>query len=218
MAPAKPYASPEMSDEDRDFYRWYGPWRPLTPRGIVRVMRGANMRWWIVGGWAVDAFTGVPREHEDIDVSFFRADLPRLLEHIAPRYCVWSNFNGTLRPLRKPEDLLEGSRQLWVRRDGYSPWLFDLAMNPHDGDTWISARHEEIRMTFDQATYVADADGIRYLRPEIVLWMKAHRTQSKDERDIGEILPRLSAEQIDWLRATLESTHPGHPWLKLLPA
>ncbi len=76
MSSAKPYANPEMPAEDRDFYRWYGPWQPLTPRGMVRVMRGANIRWWIVGGWAVDAFTGMPREHEDIDVSFFRADLP----------------------------------------------------------------------------------------------------------------------------------------------
>jgi len=159
MSPVRPYANPEMSDEDRDFYRWHGPWRPYTPRGMQRVMRGADIRWWIVGGWAVDAFAGVPREHEDIDVSFFRQDLPRLLEHLAPRYCVWSNLSGTLRPMRKPEDLLEGSRQLWVRRDGYGPWLFDLAMNPHDGDTWISARHPEIRMPFDEAVYLG-ADGM----------------------------------------------------------
>jgi hypothetical protein len=216
MAPARPHANAEMSDEDRDFYRWYGPWRPLTPSRMARVMRGANIRWWIVGGWAVDAFTGVPREHEDIDVSFFRADLPRLLQHLAPTYCVWSNFSGTLRPLRKPEDLLEGSRQLWVRRDGYSPWLFDLAMNPHDGDRWISARHEQITMPIDQATYVADADGIRYLQPEIVLWMKAHRERSIDERDVAEILPRLEPRQLDWLRTTMASTHPGHRWLELL--
>jgi hypothetical protein len=215
MAPTRPYTNPEMSDEDRDFYRWYGPWRPLTPRGMARLMRGANIRWWIVGGWAVDAFIGKPREHEDIDVSFFRADLPLVLEHLAPTYCVWSNYSGTLRPLRKPEDLLEGSRQLWVRRDGYSPWLFDLAMNPHDGDTWISARHEKIRMPFEQATYVA-ADGIRYLQPEIVLWMKAHRDRSIDERDIAEVLPLLEPRQVDWLRTTMKSTHPDHRWMNLL--
>ena len=211
-------SDPKMSDEDRDFYRWYGPWRPYTPRAIQRVMRGANIRWWIVGGWAVDAFTGVPREHEDIDVSFFRQDLPRLLEHLAPRYCVWSNFSGTLRPMRKPEDLMEGSRQLWVRHDGYGPWLFDLAMNPHDGDTWISARHpEQVRMPIGEAVYVG-ADGITYLQPEIVLWMKAHRDRSIDQRDIAELLPRLKPEQIDWLRRTLEQTHPGHRWLRLLDA
>ena len=86
----------EMTDEDRDFYRWYGPWRPFTPRGLQRLMRGSNIRWWIVGGWAVDAFTAVSREHEDIDVSFFRSDLPYMLEHLAPRYCVWSNLSAAL--------------------------------------------------------------------------------------------------------------------------
>lgn len=151
---------------------------------------------------------------EDIDVSFFREDLPRLLEHLAPRYCVWSNLSGTLRPMRKPEDLIEGSRQLWVRRDGYGPWLFDLAMNPHEGDTWISARWEHVRMPFEQATYIVD--GIRYLQPQIVTWMKAHRDRSIDERDLAEILPRLKPGQTRWLQATLQSTHPEHRWLKLL--
>ncbi len=73
-------------------------------------------------------------------------------------------------------------------------------------------------MPIDEATYVADTDGIRYLQPEIVLWMKAHRTHAKDERDLAEVLPRLAHEQLDWLRSTLESTHPGHRWLTLLQA
>jgi hypothetical protein len=203
-----------MSEEDRDFYRWYGPWRPYTPRRIQRVMGGLDIRWWIVGGWAVDAFTGVPREHEDIDVSFFRSDLPALLDHLAPRYCVWSNHSGTLRPMRKPEDLIEGSRQLWVRRDGYGPWLFDLAMNPHDGDTWISVRDETVRMPIDDATF--EVDGISYLRPEIVVWMKAKWDRPKDQPDVAEIFPRLDAERKAWLREILKGHHPGHRWLKLL--
>ena len=207
--------TPEMTDEDRDFYRWYGPWRPLTPPAVARLMKGANFRWWIVGGWAVDAFTGIPREHEDIDVSFLRADLPTVLDHLGPRYCVWSNASGTLRPLRKPEDLLPDCRQMWVRRDGRGPWLFDLAMNPHDGDTWISVRDESIRLPLDEATFVA-ADGIRYLRPEVVLSMKARLSRPKDQRDLEEILPRLDASRVRWLRDTLKTTHPGHQWLKLL--
>ena len=177
-------------------------------------MRGSNFRWWIVGGWAVDAFTGKSREHEDIDVSFFRADLGRLLDHLSPRYCVWSNLSGTLRPLRKPDDLIEGSRQLWVRRDGDSPWVMDLAMNPHDGDIWISARDDQMRMPIDEATFIVE--GIRYLRPEIVLAMKAWRSNDKDERDLAESLPRLEPARLTWLRETVERRHPSHRWLKLL--
>ena len=122
--------TPEEIEEDRDFYRWYGAWEPYTPTQVASLLADLPAPWWIVGGWAVDAFTGVPREHEDVDVAFFRADLPAILGHLSPGLCIWSNLSGTLRPLRKPEDLIEGSRQLWVRRDGQSPWVMDLAMTP----------------------------------------------------------------------------------------
>src|SRR5690606_35630710 len=60
--------------------------------------------------------------------------------HLLPRFCVWSNRGGTLRPLREPGELLPDCMQLWVHRDGASPWLLDLGLTPHDGDTWVSKR------------------------------------------------------------------------------
>ena len=205
----------DETDEDRDFYRWYGAWSPLTPPEVANTLDGLGARWWIVGGWAVDAFTGVSRDHEDIDVAFFRADLPAVLERLSAELCVWSNQSGTLRPLRKPGDLLEGSRQLWVRRDGDSPWLIDLAMTPHDGDTWISPRDGRVRAPFEDATFVAP-DGIRYLRPELVMFMKARTARSKDDRDLAAILPRLDVAARARLAAALELAHPGHRWLETL--
>lgn len=200
------------AEEDRDFYRWYGAWTPFTPRQVAERLDGLPAMWWIVGGCAVDAFTGIPREHEDIDVAFLRADLPVMLDRLSPELCVWSNLSGTLRPLRRTEDLLEGARQLWVRRDGDSPWLMDLAMTPHDGDTWISPRDERIRRPLSEATFVA-ADGIRYLRPELVLFMKARIARSKDDRDLAVILPRLEPERRAWVREAIALLHPDHRWL-----
>jgi hypothetical protein len=207
--------SPAEIDEDREFYRWYGPWEPYDPAEVARRFAGLPVRWWIVGGWAVDAFTGVPREHEDVDVAFLRADLPVLIEHLSPELCIWSNLSGTIRPLRKPADLIEGSRQLWVRPDGGSPWVMDLAMTPHDGNTWISPRDERIRRPLEEATFVA-IDGIRYLRPELVLFMKALLARAKDTRDLETILPRLEDASRDWLREAIELVHPGHGWLERL--
>ena len=207
----------EETEEDRDFYRWFGAWDPLTPPQAADRLAGLAARWWIVGGWAVDAFSGIPRDHEDIDVAFFRADLPIVLARLSPDLCVWSNLNGTLRPLRKAEDLLDGARQLWVRRDGDSPWLMDLAMTPHDGDTWISPRDERIRRPFDDATFVA-GDGIRYLRPELVLFMKARFARASGERDFATILPMLEPERRDWLREAIALLYPGHRWLDRLRA
>jgi hypothetical protein len=208
---------PDGTDEDRDFYRWYGAWAPLTPPEVAERFDGLGVRWWIVGGWAVDAFTGVAREHEDVDVAFFRVDLPVVLGGLSPDLCVWSNLSGTLRPLRGAGDLLEGTRQLWVRRDGDSPWLMDLAMTPHDGDTWISPRDARIRAPFEDATFVAD-DGIRYLRPELVLFMKTRVARPKDDRDLAAILPRLDAAARARLREAIELVHPGHRWLERLAA
>jgi hypothetical protein len=198
--------------EDRDFYRWYGPWAPLTPPEVAARMAALPARWWIVGGWAVDAFTGVAREHEDIDVAFFWKDLPAVHAQLSPELCIWSNLSGTLRPMRSPDERLADARQLWVRRDGMSPWLMDLAMTPHDGDTWISPRDDRIRMPLDDATFAAP-DGIRYLRPELVLFMKARMARLKDDRDLATMLPLLEPERRRWLAEAIELVHPGHRWL-----
>jgi hypothetical protein len=203
-----------MSDEDREFYRWYGPWKPLTPNGVKRLMDGAGIRWWIIGGWAIEAFTGIAREHEDIDVSFFGDDLGRLIDHLGPTHCIWSNRDGTLRPLKTPDDNLEGARQMWVRRDGSSPWVMDLAMNPHEGETWISVRDEKVRMPIDEATFTKS--GVSYLRPEIVMWMKARVARPKDDADLARIIPLLDVDTRSWLRERIRTKHPTHRWLKLL--
>jgi hypothetical protein len=204
-----------MPVPDEEFYRWYGDWAQVSPAAVAAILDGVGVRWWVVGGWAVDAFTGEPREHEDIDVAFFRADLPVVLGHLSRELCVWSNLSGTLRPLREPVDLLRGARQLWVRRDAQSPWLLDLAMTAHDGDTWISPRDERVRLPFDEATFVAK-DGIRYLCPELVLFMKARAARPQDEADLGRILPRLDPAATDRLRTWLELVHPGHRWIARL--
>jgi len=216
-----------MDPDDVEFYRWYGPWAPLTPPQVAELLAGLPAPWWIVGGWAIDAFTGRSRAHEDIDVAFFRADLPAVLERLAPELCVWSNRDGALRPLERAEDLPEGCRQLWVRRDGASPWLMDLAMTPHDGDTWISTRDDRVRIPLAEATFVVD--GIRYLRPEIVLSFKARpprpdgdlnfmarSDKPKDQDDFDAALPILDSKASAALRAAIELYRPGHPWLERL--
>src|SRR6187402_1263329 len=79
----------DMDEDDRQFYRWYGPWTPLTPPQVADLFAGVAARWWIVGGWAVDAFTGRSRDHDDIDIGFFKADLPAILDQLSPDLCVW---------------------------------------------------------------------------------------------------------------------------------
>ena len=201
-----------VDDEDREFYHWYGPWAPLTPPQVAALFADLAAPWWLVGGWAIESFSDRSRDHEDIDVGFLKRDLPVVLERLLPDLCVWSNRGGTLRPLKRPADLLRGCRQLWVRRDGAGPWLMDLAMTPHDGDTWLHPRVDGIAVPLADALLERD-DGIRYLRPEIALTFKALRRSSKNDADLDAVLPRLPADRRTWLVTAIERIDPDHPWL-----
>lgn len=111
-----------------------------------------------------------------------------------------------------PDQLLAGSRQLWVRRDATSPWLLDILLTPHAGNTWISVRDERIRRPVTEAVW--SCHGLRYLRSEIVLHLKARHSRPKDHADVRATCPHLDAAARRWLYATLTRTKPGHPWLE----
>ena len=54
-------------------------------------MAGFERPWWIVGGWSIEAFTGVPREHEDVDLSILASDVPAFRAHLRDAWTPWSN-------------------------------------------------------------------------------------------------------------------------------
>jgi hypothetical protein len=210
-----PYVTRSWIVDDAEFLHWYGPWASLSPPDVAELMAGLSVPWWIVGGWAIEAFTGAGREHEDVDIAFRVADLPAVLDHLLAGYCVWSNHGGTLRPLREPGELLEGCEQLWLRRDGVSPWLADLLLTPHEGEEWVSKRDHRIHRPLSDSLFVG-ADGIPYLRPEIVLHMKAKLAREKDNADFEAALPLLDEPARKWLREALELANPEIGWLRRL--
>jgi hypothetical protein len=77
---------------------------------------------------------------------------------------------------------------------------------------WVCHRDARIRRPLAASTGVT-ADGIRYLRPEIVLLLKAKYARPKDVADLDAFLPRLDAPARLWLAHTLAMLHPGHDWL-----
>ena len=201
--------------EEAEFLRWYGAWSPLDPGGVAALLEGFDRPWWLVGGWAIEAFTGVQREHEDIDLSVLACDVAALRVHLSD-WTIWSNAGGVLRPLsdRFPEPL-DVTGQLWIRRDARAPWVVDLPITPDDDGRWTDKRLPGHVRPLPDATWVA-ADGIRYLRPEIVLHYKAALHRPKDDADLAATWPLLDEAARDWLRGALATSAPDHPWVEHL--
>jgi hypothetical protein len=175
-------------------------------------MHGFPQPWWVVGGHAIEAFTGVARPHEDVDLVIFSRHVPELREHFRGRYHLWSNAGGTLRPLtdRFPEPL-DDLGQIWVRENARSPWLVDCPLNPDANGLWQSKRDADHVASLEDVTWVDDR-GIRFLNPEIVLLFKAAQARPKDDLDLERAWVRLSDRQKQWLRDAVRRYDPGHLW------
>ncbi|GEP36791.1 hypothetical protein NPS01_04540 [Nocardioides psychrotolerans] len=207
---------PEM--DDAEFLRWHGAWEPLTPSTIGAFMAGFDRPWWVVGGWSIEAFTGVAREHEDLDVSMLTCDAPAFRDFLGERWTPWvvggSMGPGGMRPYRLGGPDVDREGQLWVRRNAGAPWVLDVPLTPDTGGLWTNKRwHAHVAPVAD-VTWVGD-DGVPYLRPEVTIMMKARLDRPKDRADLDACWPLLGDAERAWARDTIALAHPAHPWLGL---
>jgi hypothetical protein len=199
--------------DDDTFERWYGPWEPLSVAEISGLLGQFPGVWWIVGGQAIEAFTGVERAHEDIDVALFRRDVSALCSVLADRYHTWCNCSGSLHPvIDDPPDVPPEAGQIWIREHALAPWVADfVVMDERDGD-WVWRHDPTVVISVEDSTWL-HVDGVRFARPEIVLAHKARWRQPKDDADFASSWPLLDEPARHWLRATIERMYPHHPWL-----
>ena len=202
--------------EEEQFTRLYGPWRSLAPVEVAELMDGFRAPWWLAGGHAIEAFTGVTRPHEDADMGFFGRDVPELRRHFEGRYHLWSVHGAALRPLtdEHPEPL-DLRSQIWIREHAQAPWLVDGLITPDAAGRWLSKRDPAHVADLDDVTWV-HTDGVRYLAPEVVLLFKAALDRRKDRRDLEVSWPLLGAGRRAWLREAVARLYPGHPWNAVL--
>jgi hypothetical protein len=201
-----------LDPEELAFHRLYGPWKVSTPADAQRVLAGYDGEWWIAGGWAIEAFTGVRREHDDADVSLWRRDIEKLRLHLKGSYDLWSNAGGRLRPLTDERpDQPDDAEQIWLRKHALSPWEFDLVINPDRDGRWVFRRDPAHDYALEDITWTAP-DGIRYLNPELALAYKAKQKRPKDEQDLTAALPLLTDAKRTWLADMIDHLHPDHPW------
>lgn len=204
-----------MPAED-DVARLHGPWRPRTPAEAADLLTAYPGPWWVAGGWAVEAFTNIRREHADLDLSIPRSDVALLQRQLAGRFDVWAAEKGTLRPLVEPVDkpLPVTCSNLWLRASGADPWEYDVLLMDVTASMWTYKRDARISRAFEDMLWTHD--GVDYLRPEVQLLHKAPGLRPKDHDDFKACLPVLDHTARAWLARAVQVAHPGHPWLDQL--
>jgi hypothetical protein len=196
--------------EPEQFQRIYGSQLSWTPLEVRELLAGLAVPWWVAGGWAVEAFTGVAREHEDIDVSVLRRDVGAIRAHLEPAWHLWSAGESGLLHLPPGRDVPEDSGQIWVREHALAPWRGEILLNPDVDGRWQFKRDPSLVLSLDDATW--ERDGVRYLRAELVLAHKAASPRPKDDADLEAALPLLDPAQVAVLRAVVDAQPPDHPW------
>jgi Aminoglycoside-2''-adenylyltransferase len=83
---------------DAEIERLYGAWARLSPSDAFALLRDAPFRWWVAGGWAIEAVTQTNRDHWDTDVVVLRRDLELVREWFSG-FHLWEVHEGTMRPL-----------------------------------------------------------------------------------------------------------------------
>lgn len=194
--------------------RWYGPWAMVKPDDVAPLFDGLDVPWWVNGGWAIEAFAAVRREHGDIDLGVFRRDAEAVIGHFSARFHVWAVGDGALKPVRTAAELPSWASGLWIREHSTAPWLLDFQLTEDRHGEWVCGRDPSLVLPLSEATW--EGRGIRYLRPELVLLFKAKHNAARDEADLVATLPWLDAAGRHRCADLIGRVHPDHPWLKIL--
>jgi hypothetical protein len=173
--------------------------------------------WFLVGGWAVDAWLGkVTRDHGDVDVAIFTDDQRALLEHLPDWHLV-----GHDPPEQSHDDAWDGRvlgfpAHIHARKPAWPE--FDFALNLRSGADWILNREPWISVPFDDAVRPSPW-GLPTLVPELIVWHKAtDEPRPRDELDFAALAPLLDDARRAWLAESIALINSRHPWLpSLLP-
>ena len=201
--------------------RWDGPpleaWRPWSPQEAAERLEGCGAPWCVVGGWAIDLALGrITRAHEDLEVGVPRAAFPQLRRHLeAQGYVLHEIGDEEARSLAPGEAPRLDRHQVWVEHPTETFWRLDVMLEPTAPPIWRCRRHALIQAPFD---FMVASGPIPHLKPHGVLLYKAKWTRPKDEADLANTAPLLSADERAWLVEALELAHPGHVWIERLRA
>jgi hypothetical protein len=193
-------------------------WMPLTALEINEVFTSIPAIWGIAGGWAIDLHLGkVSREHNDIDVVFFREEQQVFYNLLKKNWMLYKAYDRKLIPWEEG-GYLELTKDVWVSKNEDSPWAFQIMIIDCDNNDWVYGREKSIRKAKEKI-FLKTREGIPYLKPELQLLYKggSSKVREKDLIDFHTILPLLSVTEKEWLKESLVKQFTGnHSWFKYL--
>jgi hypothetical protein len=182
---------------------------------VKLLMASFGAPWFLIGGWAVDAWLGhLSRDHADVDIGYFRDREQLLFRHLSGWHMAAHDT-----PDADHDDEWDGHplafpAHIHARRPGW-PEL-DLNANERDGEDWLVNREPRITVRLDDAIRESPW-GLPTLAPELALWHKGRPDiRERDHQDFAALLPLLGDGQRVWLAGALRAIEPVHPWLKEL--
>lgn len=204
-----PRTGPFLFCVERDTHRRMSScWRQTSPQELAAWFAGVDVTWGIAGGWALDLWQGnVSREHSDIEIACFRADLPRLLPKLSG-FEIAIAKNKRLTPWMPDSGLPEDSFSLWLRRGGEILWDFEIVAETERDGSWVYRREPSVQRPISSA-FLITARGLPIIAPEIQLLYKCKEPRPKDVNDLRHFIPLLDTKARDWLRASVAVAHPA---------
>jgi Aminoglycoside-2''-adenylyltransferase len=204
------------------------------PVAYVRdLLLGFDSPWFLCGGWAADAWHGrLTRDHADVDIAVFHRDQRAIFEHF-PGWALVAHdpnvpddtsepWNG--RDLDLPAHIhvpTLGSPLSTLTTAKHTTVEFEFLLNELTGEEWVLNREPRIALPLDRCIRQSDW-ALPTAAPEVVLFYKgggnlggaeSDTFRPRDEQDFHALLPTLTDAQRSWLRDSLATVRPGHPWL-----
>jgi hypothetical protein len=190
-------------------------WQPWDPTHARQLLASVEVPWYVAGGWAVDLHLGRrTRDHEDLEIAISRGnfdDYRAYLDDLGG-LDLYDAGGGQVARLAGREQPKPDNHQIWLLDREAQVWRMDTFLEPRDEETWTTHRDPRVRVPMAEAVR-RDADGVPYLAPALVLFMKAKAARDKDDADLALTLPTLDSDELRWLARTIELVHPGHRWL-----
>jgi len=190
----------------------WGAWHPTELAARLAEM---NRPWCVVGGWALDLWHGrETREHHDLEFTVLRGDVGHFRRALGGMefYTVSSSVFEFLPEYENPDPSIS---QIWCWDIHAKCWRVDIMIEPGTSETWICKRDPAITLPRAEAVRHSP-DGVPYLAPAAILLLKAKHLRPKDVADFELALALLPASERHWLRDSLVTLHPGHPWIEML--